>query len=236
MTTKSLPASATHGGIVFLGLIAFLLSLFSVKYLGLLNNVADQALYVSLSTAAMIFLFEFIFLKTYRRPSTGLNFETSNPSLQRTFVKFLGLLGSLGFIAFIYWLFPEYHGDFYNQYYAMLSRILPFFLLLALPYIYFVDRYQVEPIDSYYQVGQICLFNFEKVNWRSLKNHFLGWLIKGFFLPLMFTYFFLELPSGLALYWLTTNVVSVIQQALMNRWNPPDPAARPTRGAGGRGK
>ena len=188
MTKKSLPASATHGGIVFIGLIAFLLSLFSVKYFGLFNSVADQALYVSLCTAALIFLFEFVFFKTYRRASTGLNFETSNPSLLRTFVKFLGLLGSLGFIAFLYWLFPEYHGDFYNQYYVMLSRILPFFLLLAIPYIYFVDRYQVEPLDSYYQVGQICLFNFGKVNWRSLKNHFLGWLIKGFFLPLMFTY------------------------------------------------
>ncbi len=188
MSTQPIPASATHGGIVFLGLVAFLLSLFSVKFLNLFNNVVDQALFVCFSTAAIIFIFEFILLKSYRRPSTGLNFDISNPSYLRTLIKFLGLLGSLGFIAFLYWLFPEYHGDFYNQYYTMLARVFPYFLLLSLPYIYFVDRYQIDPLDSYYQMGQLCLFNFEKVEWRPLKNHLLGWLIKGFFLPLMFTY------------------------------------------------
>jgi len=57
-----------------------------------------------------------------------------------------------------------------------------------------------------------------------------------YLMPLMFTYFFLELPSGLALYWLTTNIVSVIQQAVMNRLNPQDVAVRSTRSAGGRSK
>lgn len=37
------------------------------------------------------------------------------------------------------------------------------------------------------------------------------------FMPLMFTFFFLWFPSGLVLYWLVSNVVTVIQQTLIYR-------------------
>ena len=195
MNTKHLPPSATHGGIAILSLIAFLSSLLSVKIFNLFETSTTRALFIVLSTATVIFVFEYIFLNTHRRASTGLDFQTSHSSIQRTLVKFLGLIGSIGFIAFLYWLFPEYHGDFYNQYYNMLGRALPYFIFLSIPYIYFVDRHQSDPLDSYYQVGQICLLNFKKIDWRPLKTHFLGWVIKGFFLPLMFTYLVRDIES-----------------------------------------
>ncbi|RMG48707.1 MAG: membrane protein insertase YidC [Acidobacteria bacterium] len=37
------------------------------------------------------------------------------------------------------------------------------------------------------------------------------------FMPVMFTYFFVWLPSGLVLYWLTNNVLSILQQLVINR-------------------
>ena len=46
----------------------------------------------------------------------------------------------------------------------------------------------------------------------------------------------LYLPSGLALYWLTTNIVSIIQQAIMNRLNPPEITTRAIRTTGARGR
>jgi YidC/Oxa1 family membrane protein insertase len=36
-------------------------------------------------------------------------------------------------------------------------------------------------------------------------------------MPLVFTYFFVNFPSGLVLYWLTNNVLSIIQQAVYNQ-------------------
>ncbi len=45
-------------------------------------------------------------------------------------------------------------------------------------------------------------------------------------MPIMFFFFFKELPSGLVLYWLVQNVLTVIQQLIMNKWwkdHPNDP-------------
>jgi YidC/Oxa1 family membrane protein insertase len=37
------------------------------------------------------------------------------------------------------------------------------------------------------------------------------------FMPVMFTFFFIRLPSGLVLYWLTNNVLGIAQQVVINR-------------------
>jgi YidC/Oxa1 family membrane protein insertase len=37
------------------------------------------------------------------------------------------------------------------------------------------------------------------------------------FMPLMFLFFFLKAPSGLVLYWLVNNVLSIVQQIIINR-------------------
>jgi YidC/Oxa1 family membrane protein insertase len=59
-------------------------------------------------------------------------------------------------------------------------------------------------------------------------------------MPVVFTIFFLGFPSGLVLYWLTNNVLQIIQQGVYNRLQdegePPAPAERPGKGKGGKGK
>lgn len=57
-------------------------------------------------------------------------------------------------------------------------------------------------------------------------------------MPLMFTFFSFSFPSGLALYWLTSNLISVIMQYFVSGWGglatvfkkqpPPKPPAKPT--------
>jgi YidC/Oxa1 family membrane protein insertase len=47
------------------------------------------------------------------------------------------------------------------------------------------------------------------------------------FMPLMFGFFFYNMSSGLVLYWLTGNLVAILQQWLMNRMTPAPPAAAP---------
>src|SRR5260370_22951608 len=43
-------------------------------------------------------------------------------------------------------------------------------------------------------------------------------------MPLMFGFFFYNMSSGLVLYWLTGNLVGILQQMLINRMMPTPPA------------
>jgi len=52
------------------------------------------------------------------------------------------------------------------------------------------------------------------------------------FMPLIFTVFFISLPSGLVLYWLVNNVLSIFQQMFINRQK--DPAAAVPAGKKGK--
>jgi len=47
------------------------------------------------------------------------------------------------------------------------------------------------------------------------------------FMPLMFGFFFYNMSSGLVLYWLTGNLVGILQQMLINRMMPTPPAPPP---------
>jgi len=51
-------------------------------------------------------------------------------------------------------------------------------------------------------------------------------------MPILFTYFTLTLPAGLSLYWVTSNVLQIIQQYFVTGWGglklKPAPADRGT--------
>lgn len=193
------PRSATHGAVAVAGLAAFLLALVILRIgrpFG--DEVVKSALFMLGMTSAAVLLVDLLWLKAYRRASTGLDFGRDHPSWQRSLFKFAGLLGSLGFVALLYWLFPEYHGDFYDRYYAMLRLLLPPWLVLALPYLYFVDRRMARPLDGYWHLGRLVTMQWHSVDLRIVGQHLLGWLVKGFFLPLMFTYMCNDLARFLA--------------------------------------
>lgn len=46
-------------------------------------------------------------------------------------------------------------------------------------------------------------------------------------MPAVFTVFMLAFPSGLVLYWFTSNLLSILQQVVINRVNVPEPAEQP---------
>ena len=46
-----------------------------------------------------------------------------------------------------------------------------------------------KPHDGYWHLGQAVLLRFDKSDQGIVVQHLLGWLVKGFFLPLMFVYF-----------------------------------------------
>ncbi len=193
------PASATHPWVAFAGLRAFLLAVTGLRWFKPFGDaIVLSALSVIAATALAALLTEVVWQKSYRRSSSGLNLAQRQPSLARSAVKYLGLLASLGFVGFLYWLFPEYHGSFYNRYYFLLLLVVPPWLLLALPYFYWVDSHMTSPHDGYWHLGKLAMLQWSVVDRRILWQHLLGWLIKGFFYPLMFTYMCNDLAKFLA--------------------------------------
>ena len=181
------PASATHGAVAAIGLLAFLLAITIIRVMRPFGeNIVSSSLFVMGMTAGAILLVDLIWQKVYLRPSSGIDPDYDDPSWRRSFIKLAGLLASLGFIAFLYWLLPEYHGEFYDRYFDMLREVLPLWLLLAFPYFYLIDRHMPNPRDGYWQMGKLVTRGEHDT--QAIAQHLLGWLIKGFFLPLMFTY------------------------------------------------
>jgi len=193
------PRSATHALTAATGLAAFLLAVAVLRtWMPFGDRIVYSALFVIGVTAAAIFLVDLGWHGVHRRASTGIDFGYDDPSWSRALIKLAGLLGSLAFVAFLYWLFPEYHGAFYERYFLMLRNVLLGWVPLALPYFYLVDRHMRQPKDGYWQMGRIVMLRWNAVDRAVVGQHLLGWLIKGFFLPLMFTYMCSDLERFLA--------------------------------------
>ena len=192
------PPSATHPLVALAGIAAFLLATLAARpingwFVALLppgnSPIAGTAATIMGFTALAIFALDLGWQHTHRRASTGLDFATDDPSVSRTLTKWLGLCATLGVIGALYWLLPEYAAPFYGRYFALLRVLVPAWLVVAWPYLYFVDRYQREPRDAYWQLGRLLRGHPGELRRAELGQHALGWLIKAFFLPLMFTYF-----------------------------------------------
>ena len=179
---NKLPKSATVGWICFSGLIGFMISLHYIKQHSFENNVS--AIIAGLSYIVPIIFLEWVFLKIYKRPSTGLNFKKKNvANFERVLIKLVGLYATLSLVALLYWLFPTYHSPDFSAYWILVKYLLLIIVFGSIPYFFILDRYLIEPETSYWKVGMIVTGNWKEINKEGLKNHFLGWLVKAFFLP-----------------------------------------------------
>jgi len=151
-------------------------------------------LFVLCTAAPMAFL-SVSWNQTHRRPSSGLCSEPCVTNARRCAVKFVGLVGTLLVLAACYWLLPEYAQAFYRPVWETAKWVAFPILALSLPYILWVDRRMLEPKDGYWHTGQLFLgrWLWAKPPWEGwrgidffqIKEHVLGWMVKGFFLPLM---------------------------------------------------
>jgi protein-S-isoprenylcysteine O-methyltransferase Ste14 len=145
--------------------------------------------------AAPVAAVDLLWNKVYRRPSAGLDGAGTEPlaaRLPRVAVKLLGLWLTLAAVTVIYWVFPEYGGDFYDPFYNLMALVAPAFALGSIPYFFYVDRRMKDPYDGYWLTGQLLSGHVpERADDRAkLKHHALGWIIKAFFLPLMTVFLF----------------------------------------------
>lgn len=181
----SLPASATHPLIALSGLLGFLGSLLALRLWHPQAAPAYGVIFVMGCTALAIFVPDLLWRRVHHN---SLDMRRHNPSWARTQTKLAGLLFTLGLLATGYWLLPEYHGGFYGRYYLLVAIIIGPWLLLATPYIRWVDARMAEPEDGLWHLGRIATFNGQGADRARAGQYLLGWLVKGFFLPLMFGY------------------------------------------------
>lgn len=181
------PPSATHNAVNLAGVLAFFAALWGVMHYEVSGVYAT--LIATMAYGFTILLLDFFVLKVGARASTGIDFARYDFNLQRILVKLFGVYGSFGFVALLYWLFPEYHGSFYNPYWDAIKTIGAAVLVLTIPYTVFVDCRMREPEDSYYHFGRMILLHGAPPSWSAMVQHLLGWVIKGYFLPLMWIAF-----------------------------------------------
>ncbi len=178
------PESATSLTINLFGLLSFLAALYYLAQQDSAWSNTSKIILVSIALALPIILLEAIF----RRPKLlTLKTKKQPVNIKRIAIKLLALYSIWGLIAFIYWVFPEYHGSFYQPYWALLLPAIPWLIALAIPYFWFVDQRMEKPEDSYYHLGQ-SLLGKHKLDKVAVIQLLLGWLVKLFFLPLMVVY------------------------------------------------
>lgn len=136
---------------------------------------------------------ELLVRKVYRNPSTGLTFRIDhfrrNLSIGRSLVKLGGLYATLAVMALVYWLVPMYSTGFHRPFWDLVRIVAPYFVVLSIPYFVLIDALMTEPKDGYWHFAQFVSLRFGKLEWRSVREHAMGWTIKGFYLPLMVPHF-----------------------------------------------
>jgi len=196
MGTHRCPPSATHAGVAWCGLLAMVATVIAWNFAQPLPDIVPVALSVMAATALGVFIPDLAWQRVQRRALAPGPGPGNGP---RVLTKGLGLLGCLGAVALFYRLVPEYHqsGDFYDPYWQALRWLLPPWLLLALPYLWWVDRRLAAPEDALWQIGRALLGRWRDVRRPEVGQYLLGWLVKAFFLPLMFGYFCADLQRML---------------------------------------
>ena len=135
---------------------------------------------------------ELLVRKVHRRASTGLVFRAEqvrqNLSLGRSLTKLGGLYATLAVLALVYWLVPMYSSSFHQPFWEIVRIVAPYFVAISIPYFLLIDALMAKPKDGYWHFAQFASLRFGKVDWKILREHAMGWAIKGFYLPLMIPY------------------------------------------------
>jgi protein-S-isoprenylcysteine O-methyltransferase Ste14 len=120
--------------------------------------------------------------------SAGLQFSRlATPSLPRLLRKLAALWLILAVLSLLYMALPIYATEFYHPFRQLWAYGIVPLLLLSIPYVALVDTMQNEPQDTLWALGERIFSGAPNLGTQE-RNYLLGWLVKGFFFPLMFCY------------------------------------------------
>lgn len=178
------PGSVTNGYFNAFGLFCACLMLAAGLALGL--NPIGTALLCTLAYATPIIVLELGVSRVHRRPSTGLGSVSPGIQWTRVMTKFVGFIGTLAAVAIVLAVIPFFSQRALQVPLAACMFVMPVVLLASISYIVFVDRRMTDPYDGYWHTGRILLGRWQELDGAKLREHALAWIIKGFYLPIMF--------------------------------------------------
>lgn len=107
--------------------------------------------------------------------------------LARALIKLVGFFAALCALGFLYWLFPEYDRAYYTKFFEAARMILPWLPVICVPYFIYVEWRLPKEKGGTWECAMFALGKWDEIDWNTLGQYALGWLVKGFFLPIMFT-------------------------------------------------
>jgi hypothetical protein len=176
------PRSVTSFGLNLVGPLAALVAFYVLRE----RHQSGPAAVLAVCAAGVlpIVLLDLWVLRVHRRASTGLDWDKpATPDAGRVATKLVGLVATVAPLALAYWVFPEY-GSWYGAFWDLLRRFGVALALSAVVYVWLVDGQMRDPYDAYWQLGRVVLLHPSDARGSEIANHYRGWLIKGFFLPL----------------------------------------------------
>ncbi|PIP93095.1 MAG: hypothetical protein COW00_19015 [Bdellovibrio sp. CG12_big_fil_rev_8_21_14_0_65_39_13] len=185
---KSNIASAIKLKDGFVGLFFFFISLYLIKHFNF-RRPLNASIFSLAVTALPMIIMSFVSSKVHMLPDYC--FQFSNPhriDFKRVLKKSLALYLIWTIFITLYLLIPEYQKEMYLPFGRLLYRIIPLMMIAAAPYFAICERYRKndEETDAYLHLAQVITLN-EKPQWQLLSQLILGWTVKAFFFPLMFT-------------------------------------------------
>ena len=186
---ESCPRSATVSWINWIGVFSMLGTAWMLRHTPSIDPLTGTFLAAAAFAVPLIVL-EFLLLRGRRESVEGIRWNRpGRADVQRVGVKLLGLVTTLSIIGLAYAVFPEYRAALFDPFWEALEIAIPVVMLCAPAYFWWVDGRMGEPQDGYWHLGALMLGWSDRVDLGKLRQHALGWLVKGFFLPLMFAYF-----------------------------------------------
>lgn len=104
---------------------------------------------------------------------------------RRIATKLLGLWGTVGLLSIGYLLIPEYCKEMYQPVWQAIGWAAAPVVVVSIAYVAWMDSRMRDPRDGYWHAGRLFCGRLSGLDWNVLRKYSLGWLVKGFFLPLM---------------------------------------------------
>jgi len=152
-------------------------------------SLITQVLTCLAATALPMIIWTLLVERVHRTSQTGLNFSRPlrplEDCLDTTRTKLIGLLGTWLCIFGVYFVVPTYSEPQFALYLATLKFVALPLIAVSIPYIFLVDRHQIEPRDGLWHTGRWLLGDRRNADTEAVKEHARCWLIKAFFLAFM---------------------------------------------------
>lgn len=186
-----LPASAVSQVRVLASVVLFFAACAGVRLVEGLS--AEAAILILFAAIALPHL---AFFKLPERLVHGVD----GIAMRRVGTKMIGLATTYLVIGALYFVLPYYHdGPQLAGLWSVARFVLPLLLCLAPLYVWQTDSRMADPHDALYAVGRLVTGHLPDAKPELLRQYALGWLVKGFFLPLMLWFAMEDLRWWLAI-------------------------------------